>query len=232
MIALRTTRPRRPKVLADKDTRLMLQASHGDEAAFDALMARNRPRVTRTITRLMGNRQHSEDLVQEVFLRIFRARNSYVVTARFSTWLFTIVNNVVLNARRSLARRSARATFGHSGSQRGQLDCLESVGYIETPAELALRRESLQVVHLATAQLGDRQQTAFSLFYFQGLSHAAIAHSMATSEKAVKSLLHRARTRVRRSLTPYVDDGHLPAGEGKRSAFQEASRGSNLSGAR
>lgn len=203
--------------VADPDARLMLRVRAGDAAAFDKLVLKHHPQVVWVITRLMGNDRHSDDLAQEVFLRVFRARDSYVVTARFSSWLFTIVHNVVFNARRSLARRRETTLQGRGDSCHDPLDHIRADAHLDTPLRAAIRGEVERVVHLALAGLCDRQQTALSLFYFEGLSYAAIADAMETSREAIRSLLQRARTSIRQSLTPYVEHGHWPVCRGRLS---------------
>lgn len=83
---------------SDPDANLMLQVRAGSEEAFNELLRRYEDRVRGIITHLMGGTAYSDDLTQDVFLRVYRARRTYVVGAKFSTWLFTIVNNVVSNA--------------------------------------------------------------------------------------------------------------------------------------
>src|SRR5919197_3047458 len=91
--------------LRDPDIRLMLQVRGGDDAAFAELVERYQHRVVGIMHHLLGNREEAEDLAQEVFLRIYRNRLKYTPTAKFSTWLFTIANNLALNLMRSRQRR-------------------------------------------------------------------------------------------------------------------------------
>src|SRR5271169_2756665 len=83
----------------------MLRVRDGDAAAFDELMGRYQNRLVTVLEHLVGGRDQAEDLAQEVFLRVYRARKGYVPGAKFSTWLFTIAGNVAANALRSRARR-------------------------------------------------------------------------------------------------------------------------------
>ncbi len=192
----------------DPDAELMLRVREGNVAAFDELTVRYRRRVTSLITYLMGSDRFSEDLTQDVFLRVFRARASYVVSSKFTTWLFTIVNNVVSNARRWLATRREKSANWAPDSREDTID-YRGVGTLaEEPQQVVLRDETRRVVGSAVGELGDRQQTAVTLFYFQGLSYAAIADSMDTTQEAIKSLLQRARTNLRDLLTPYVANGN------------------------
>jgi RNA polymerase sigma-70 factor (ECF subfamily) len=178
----------------------MLRVQNGDVAAFDELFHRHRPRVVRLVTRMLGNATQSEDIAQEVFLRVFRARDRYVARSKFTTWLYKIALNVISNARRTISRRHEVG-----------VDCVEELPpdaiidargsqVLDSPAQHAMRIETQHLVRGTIATLNDRQRTALALFYWQGMSYVAIAESMDTSPKAVKSLLHRARSDLRTSL--------------------------------
>src|SRR5438477_207468 len=91
--------------LADPDVRLMLQVRDNDAQAFEELMLRYQNRLLSLLAHLVGQRDLAEDLTQEVFMRVYRARARYVAGAKFSTWLFTIAGNVASNARRTKSRR-------------------------------------------------------------------------------------------------------------------------------
>ena len=91
--------------LRDPDVRLMLEVRDGNAAAFGELMKRYQNRVVTFLEQYTGNRDQAEDLAQDVFLRVYRARKRYVPGAKFSTWLFTITGNVAKNAQRSRSRR-------------------------------------------------------------------------------------------------------------------------------
>ena len=91
--------------LHDPDVRLMLQVKGGDAAAFTELVLRYQNRLLTILEHLVGSREQAEDLAQDVFVRVFKARLRYEPEAKFSTWLFTIANNVASNALRSRSRR-------------------------------------------------------------------------------------------------------------------------------
>src|SRR5690242_21957197 len=90
--------------LADPDVRLMLQVREGNAAAFEELMLRYQNRLVTVLEHLVGKRGQAEDLAQDVFLRVYRARHTYEPGSKFSTWLFTIANNVASNSLRSRSR--------------------------------------------------------------------------------------------------------------------------------
>ena len=92
-------------VLRDPDVRLMLRAKEGDESAFPQLVTNYQDRLVSVLVHLLQNHEAAEDLAQEVFLRIYRARHGYEPTAKFSTWLFRIANNLASNLRRDTGRR-------------------------------------------------------------------------------------------------------------------------------
>ena len=90
---------------SDPDVRLMLRVRDDDADAFRRLVERYQDRLTSVLTYQVGDADRAEDLAQEVFLRVYRSRKRYEPGAKFSTWLFTIANNVGLNALRTLSRR-------------------------------------------------------------------------------------------------------------------------------
>jgi RNA polymerase sigma-70 factor (ECF subfamily) len=151
--------------------------------------------VVWVITYLMGDDRQSEDLAQDVFLRVFCARDRYVPTAEFSTWLFTIVRRVVLNARRARARRRETNGFPPAAFAENPRQLT-----METPLRATLQRESLAALRGAIGKLCTRQQLAVSLFYLEGEDYGHVARTLGTTQKAVKSMLHRARANLRRSV--------------------------------
>jgi len=83
----------------------MIEVREGSASAFEELMVRYGPRLVRVLEHMVGRRELAEDLAQDVFLRVYRARNNYEPTAKFATWLFTIANNAAANALRDRSRR-------------------------------------------------------------------------------------------------------------------------------
>jgi RNA polymerase sigma-70 factor (ECF subfamily) len=157
----------------------------------------------------------AEDLAQETFMRVFRARKSYEAGAKFSTWLFTIAGNVARNASRSLGRRhevnEVDAPLGQDSPSNPQLlaaTALEASGMM--PARLAEGAERAEVVRAAVAALSERQRMALMLSRFENMSYVEIAETMSLSTKAVKSLLSRARVNLKELLQPYFDAGVIP----------------------
>ena len=201
-------------VLGDPDVRLMLQVRDGSAAAFEQLVARYQQRLVTVLEHLVGSRDQAEDLAQEVFLRVFRARKSYVVQAKFSTWIFTIANNVASNALRSRARRREVNLRPQDSGPLGPrpLDRILQASSGQMPARQLAKAEMRDVVRLAVAALGERQRMAVLLSKFEGMSYADIAETMQLTPQAIKSLLSRARGNLREVLEPYFRHGERPVG--------------------
>ncbi len=202
----------RRRALGDPDVRLMLEVGEGNAAAFEELMLRYQVRLLNVITHIIGNRDQAEDLVQEVFLRVFRARKTYKPGAKFSTWLFTIANNVSANAIRTLARRHEVKLDTNASGPLGAnpLEAIVMVSSGQIPARQIDKLETREIVRLAVETLGHRQRMAVLLSKFEGMGYDEIAEVMDMSPQAVKSLLFRARANLRDVLTPYLNHGTRP----------------------
>lgn len=190
----------------------MLEVRDGNAAAFEELMLRYQNRVLTVLEHLLGSRDEAEDLAQDVFLRVFRARKTYIPGSKFSTWLFTIVNNVALNARRFRSRRREivlHEDTSASGSVRGLAEMAQAASGL-MPTRALDKSEMRAVVRASLSVLNERQRMAVLLNKFEGLGYAEIAEAMDLSPQAVKSLLSRARTALRDILLPYLDQGSSP----------------------
>ncbi len=180
----------------DEDVRLMLALRAGDAAAFDALFARWSGRLLRYLERIVRDAGCAEDLLQEVFLRVYRARERYEPDARFSTWLFTIATRLAWNElRRPRHQRSHDSIEEKSGT--GALHLV--AGQSAVDAVVDARRTSAHVER-ALRQLPERQRAALWLAAVEGLSYAEVAILLDTTDKSVKALVHRARTALAEQL--------------------------------
>lgn len=198
--------------LRDPDVRLMMQVRDDDAAAFEELVLRYQNRLLAVLEHLVGGREQAEDLTQDVFLRVYRSRKTYVPTAKFSTWLFTIANNVALNARRNLSRRrEVHLDSNDSGSHPGQgLDQMIQVSSGQIPARQLDKAEMRDIVRMAVQSLSERQRMAVLLNKFEDMSYADIATVMQMNPQAIKSLLSRARLNLRDVIEPYLETGQRP----------------------
>lgn len=198
--------------LQDPDVRLMLEVRDDNAAAFDELMMRYQSRLVTVLEHLTGRRDQAEDLAQEVFMRVYRARKRYVVGAKFSTWLYTIANHVASNALRSRSRRPEVNLVPRPNDSTGvgALDRMALAASGAMPARQLDKAELREVVREALSGLNERQRMAVLLNKFEGMCYADIAESMEMSPQAVKSLLSRARVNLKEILSPYLEDGTRP----------------------
>ncbi len=209
--------------LRDPDVRLMLEVRDDNAAAFEELVLRYQNRLVTVLAHLMGSQDLAEDLAQETFMRVYRARKKYVPGSKFSTWLFTIANNVASNARRSASRRrevQVASPAGTSGST-GVLgiDQMAVAASGQMPARQLDKAEMRDVVRQSLQSLNERQRMALLLNKFEDMSYADIAATMDLSPQAIKSLLSRARVQLREVLEPYLDRGQgLQGGRGPEGA--------------
>jgi len=195
------------------DVDLMLLLKAGDEDAFGELVERHRESVLNLTYRYLGNRADAEDLAQEVFLKVYRARKRYEPTARFTTWLFRIAVNACLNEVRNRRHRPTHAAAPLLGGE-GFLPPVADPS-ATSPVAAAETAELHAQVRAAVDELPERQRLALLLNKFHGLGYEELAAALDLTVPAVKSLLVRARENVRQRLEPYLraDAG---AAHGKR----------------
>jgi RNA polymerase sigma-70 factor, ECF subfamily len=192
--------------LRDPDVRLMLRVRDGDREAFQELVELYQQRLVAVMHHLVGNSQEAEDLAQEVFLRVYRSRQKYRARSKFSTWLFTIANNLALNALRSRQRRPVVQLDVHDSGPLGPRPAEQLVqDHHEAPGHNLQQEELAVIVRKALDQLNERQRMAVVLNKFEDMNYAEIADVMGLTTKGVKSLLNRARTNLRVLLTDYIN---------------------------
>ena len=192
----------------DRSTELMLRVRDGDVVAFGELVELWQNRLVTLFLHHTGDHATAEDLAQETFMRVYRARERYKPTAKFTTWIHTIANNVSSDLRQRAYRRLERGVpnaVSASSSTIG-LDQLAVAASGLLPARIADRGELQGVVRQAIAGLNERQRMALLLAKFEQCSYEEIAAAMNTSVPAVKSLLIRARDQLREALEPYLRD--------------------------
>lgn len=191
----------------DPDVQLMLRVKEGDEGAFAELVAGYQDRLVGLLAHMLRDQDAAEDVAQEVFMRVYRARQRYEPTAKFATWLFRIANNVASNARRSLSRRREVPLnirdSGPLGPRPAEKLLAEKSGLM--PTRQLAKSELQAVVRQALESLGERQRMALLLHKYEGMSYADIGETMEMTPAAVKSLLSRARENLRVKLEPYVN---------------------------
>jgi RNA polymerase sigma-70 factor, ECF subfamily len=191
--------------LRDPDIRLMLRVRDDEAGAFEELVELYQNRLVAVMNHLVGNAEEAEDLAQEVFLRVYRSRKKYRPRSKFSTWLFTIANNLALNALRS---RQRKPTVSFPAPDSGPLGPRPAEQLVPDrgsgPMRRLERQELADFIHRALERLNERQRMAVMLNKFEDMNYAEIAEVMGLTTKAVKSLLSRARENLRAALSSYI----------------------------
>jgi RNA polymerase sigma-70 factor (ECF subfamily) len=183
----------------------MIAVRDDEPGAFEELVEKYQHRLVAVLHHLVGQAQEAEDLAQEVFLRVYRARKKYRARAKFSTWLFTIANNLAANALRNRHRKRVVSLPARDSGPLGARPAerlAQDTG--NRPSHQMRTLELAAVVRQALEGLNERQRTAVILNKFEDMNYAEIAEVMGLSTKAVKSLLNRARTNLRDALKDYV----------------------------
>ena len=180
----------------DPDAALMLRVRSGDAHAFELLVRKHRPPILRYAFRMIHDRTAAEDVTQEVFLRVYRHRGSYEVTAKFTTWLYRIAGNLALNWMRDHARSRSHEPLENARF----IDCTVRID------EWLVFRSKLDELLAAVEQLPDRQRRIVRLHKFDDLGCEEIAEQLGCSQQAIRSTLCRAYSKLRAQLAdvPYL----------------------------
>ena len=181
----------------ERDAQLMLLVREGDDTSFALLLDRHRGPVVHFLYRMVQNQAVSEELAQEVFLRVYRSRETYEPTAKFTTWLFRIATHVALNSIRDRKKEK-----GHESLDEEMLDGMErQVADRQPTVEQEMVHEvKLREVRQAIEDLPAKQRAAVLMHKYEGLDYTQIAGVLSCSESAIKSLLFRAYEALRGRL--------------------------------
>jgi RNA polymerase sigma-70 factor (ECF subfamily) len=183
----------------------MLRVREDEPGAFAELVGQYQHRLVAVMHHLVGNATEAEDLAQEVFLRVYRARKKYRARSKFSTWLFTIANHLALNSLRSRQRKPLVPLAARDSGPLGPRPAEQLVQDSGAQPTRRLQQQELAaVIREALEGLNERQRLAVVLNKFEDMNYAEIAEVMGLTVKAVKSLLCRARTNLREALKEYV----------------------------
>jgi RNA polymerase sigma-70 factor (ECF subfamily) len=191
----------------DPDAVLMLRVRGGDRAAFETLVEKYKQPVVNLVARTINDLTEAEDIAQHVFVQVFKSAHRYEVTAKFSTWLFTIARNLSLNEIRRRSRHPASSldeTYADDDDHPiRQAPDTRTVG----PTEKMLQGELEAKVEEAIADLPEKQRTALLMCRHEEFSYEEIAQIVGCSLSATKSLIHRARETLKERLKPYLRSG-------------------------
>jgi RNA polymerase sigma-70 factor (ECF subfamily) len=195
------------------DIQLMLDVKAGDESSFALLLQKYRSPLVNFLFRMVRDTATAEDLAQEVFLRVYRARKQYSPSAKFTTWLFRIATNLALN--------SVRDNRHHQMEVSLDAPAEEDQAPTELPAremridEYMVERDRSEFIRRTIASLPEKQRVAVLLHKYEEMDYGEIAKILDCSESALKSLLFRAYENLRVQLAPLVGQPAHRAGEGR-----------------
>lgn len=191
----------------DPDAALMLRVKEGDRAAFETLVDKYKQPVMNLVCRTVRDYDEAEDIAQHVFLQVYKSAHRYRITAKFTTWLFTIARNLALNEIRRRSRHPAESMDApRPGEDEAPLREL-AVRDQFSPPEAMLHEELKAKLEEAIRDLPENQRTAILLCQEGDVSYEQIAQILDCSLSATKSLIHRGRETLKAKLKPYLRTG-------------------------
>ncbi len=186
------------------DAAIMLELRAGNMAGFDYLIQKYRKPIIHFMYRMVHNQAIAEELGQEVFLRVYRSRDTYRAEARFSTWLYRIATNLGVNYARD-TRHERTASTVYLDEVDGETGTTPDVADSTPGAEASmLRRERLEAIRQHVLALPERQRMAVLMHKYEGMDYRQIGDVLKLSESATKSLLFRAYQTLREKLKTFI----------------------------
>lgn len=186
------------------DAAIMLRVAAGDESGFNYLVEKHYRAMIHFLYRMVHNQAVAEELAQEVFLRVYRSRESYRAEAKFTTWLYRIATNLAVNhARDTRHERAAQNVYLDAPDEETGTtpDVADDVPLVE---EQLLRDERMAAIRKHVMALPERQRVAVLMHKYQGMDYRQIGDVLKLSESATKSLLFRAYQTLRERLKEFV----------------------------
>ena len=186
------------------DAAIMLRVAAGDESGFNYLAEKYHRPIIHFLFRMVRNQAIAEELAQEVFLRVYRSRESYRAEAKFTTWLYRIATNLAVNhARDTKHERAARNVYLDAPDE--ETGTTPDVADDEPSVEQQLlREERMKAIRTHVMALPERQRMAVLMHKYQGMDYREICEVLKQSESATKSLLFRAYQTLREKLKDFV----------------------------
>ena len=185
-----------PPAEPDEDAKLMLRVRNGDASAMEMLVRKHQNSVYATVARMLNNGPETEDIAQQVFIRI----GNYEPSARFTTWMFTILRNLVFNEVRRQKRKPTTSADAME-EEGGMAVFLEPS---QTPDEALEHTELQHAVDAAIAALPEKARLAVQLRRFENMPYEEIARALDMTVPATKSLLFRARNMLKEALASFL----------------------------
>ena len=188
------------------DDALVRRMAEGDEEALRELIVRHEDRVYGTVARMIGSAgPDTEDLAQQIFLRIWKAAPKYRAEAKFTTWLMTVTRNLVFTFCDSRAKRMEVSEEIVDEETGGVIPRKESVAG-RTPREDLSGKELIEAVEGACAQLPMKQRLVVHLREHEDMDFSEIGEILGISELGAKSLMFRARENLKIKLSAFLTE--------------------------
>lgn len=187
----------------EEDLALMADVARGDENAFAKIVEKHQPAVLGTVAKMTNQSPDTEDIAQQVFIRLWKSAERYQPTAKFTTFLFTITRNLVFNATRKKSGKN-ESSFDALEENWGQ--SIEDKNSDSRPDKSIEQNELRQEIDRAISSLPEKQRLAVILRRYEKMPYEEIASTLEISVPAVKSQLFRARTALRESLGRYLEE--------------------------
>ncbi|MDG1363889.1 MAG: sigma-70 family RNA polymerase sigma factor [Akkermansiaceae bacterium] len=187
----------------EEDLALMAKAARGDEDAFAKIVAKHQHAVLGTVAKMTNQSSDTEDIAQQVFIRLWKSAERYQPTAKFTTFLFTITKNLVFNATR---KKSGKNEYSFDALEGKWRQSIEDKSSDSRPDKLIEQTELRQIIDQAISSLPEKQRLAVVLRRYEKMPYEEIAETLGISVPAVKSQLFRARTALRESLGKYLKE--------------------------
>jgi RNA polymerase sigma-70 factor, ECF subfamily len=186
------------------DAEVMLRVKAGDESAFDFLVQKYRRPLVSFMYRMAHNSAAAEDLAQEVFLRVYRSRQTYEASAKFTTWLYRIATNLAVNHARDTRKERPEITVSLDEPDEETGTTMDVRDASMTAEETMVRQERLAAIRGKVEALPERQRLAVIMHKYQQMDYKQIADVLKLSESATKSLLFRAYESLREQLKEFI----------------------------
>ena len=188
----------------ERDIRLMERVRAGDTDAFRELVETHQQRVIGTVARMIGDPNDAEDLAQQIFVRVWKSAPRWEPTAKFTTWLYTILRNLVFNECRRRARHRTTSLDAATDDEDHPQQFAD--GNVKSPDTTLLDAEMQDAIERAIQELPEAPRMAVIMRRYQDVSYEEIGEVLELTVPAVKSLLFRARTDLRERLRRYLGE--------------------------
>ena len=186
------------------DHELVLRAQRGDKRAFGLLVDKYQRKLARLLSRMVRDQAEIEDIVQDTFIKAYRALPNFRGDSAFYTWLYRIGINTAKNYLVSMGRRPTVST-GVEIEDAENFEGADELRTMETPESSLMAKQIAQTVNDAVANLPEDLRTAITLREIEGLSYEEIATVMDCPIGTVRSRIFRARDMISLKLKPLLD---------------------------